>query len=1304
MRIQFFICCLFLFLVGKSQNNPLKLPEFLPPSPDAGAIIKGAELSSNPHTGTANVSVPIYTLKIKDFSLPISLNYSTNGFKPDEICSRVGIGWNLNAGGVITRIIRGKPDEFDIPSTQPMDPSDFTNPAKYDQLWTYLNQLSDPGFPDDSQPDEFRFNAGSLSGKFFRLRDGSIMTMPYENLKVSIGINGALHTIDAIVIIDEKGIKYEFGQFNVIEKTKTHSSNSGYLNKQVLATSWFLTQILLPTGDWIKFNYNPVEIHNITGYYEAKKMGLLPPYEICPNSNCDVRGRILVYNEFSQVTYDSHFLSSIETSNDEKAYFFYEPRPDNSGDKRLIGINIENGYASSYVNKTIKSFSLHYINQFYSPAQINCRYFLQDVTEENVELNAEQHKYIFEYNDPLHAPDRFSTTDHVGFSNKMGLPSKDTYEQSLANDADFATEINKKAPNGDAAQKGILKKVSYPTGGSDEFVYEPNLATHWGYVPKVYYNTVHLGGVGNGASITYTASFSAAKGQLIKEFHYNTEYRGVGNTPGAADSKVAFVRLIRISDGAAIQVWTLYDFSGFGGRADPNINTPVSIQAGVNYKLELEVRNGSNNFASVDIIYDAGVGDDWKEINEELCGVRVKKIVSFDPVSNKTNTKYYHYRSLNDTTQPSAQKLYYLNYITYVQFQQSGNPTPNTNCSATCLSKIFSYNSTATVEVNTAAAVTYTYVIESDDENCENGGIEYTYNTLGGTIGSNVLGFTDNMLIQNPNNYFNGKIANTRYFNNNRQTLKYITNNYILDTRTYSKQEKNYSVRKNYDLTGGGAITYPIIKQHFDRFDVLGYDLSTVFDHLNYTETTDYDLVNNTIATSRTTYAYNPGSTTLNNIHPSEISTTGSDNKVKKVVTKYPTDYPSTLPYSTMISKNILSVPVEETVTKDNKLIAATKTDYLEKTNGNFTFFVPSKVQMQANGPLEDRIRYFSYDNAGNPLELSKEKDVRMAYIWDYNNSLPVAELTLPRMLVNGSYDAPYTDQYAYTSFEAENKGGWVFGGAPQNDPNAVSGFKDYVLSSGNTISFNKQLLPNNLYTLTFWAKNGNVSIAPSYSGDAITTKNGWTLYKYVIPGTTTFSIELSGTATIDELRFHPSNALIKTYTYLPGVGVRTIANNNNDFIKYEYDEYNRLIRIRDWDNNIVKQMEYKYLENIYPCPNITPDWQNTGVTRCAKNNEVNNANTGIEEWEERDLNNCSPSYLTTRWVSHGVSANCPVETCNLPHHRLISGNCVTGTRVYIRSKFLGNLQWRCIYQYKYPDGYNEPEYEEFTNEPCVIQ
>src|ERR1035437_5376527 len=68
----------------------------------------------NYHTGTVNIEIPLYEIKIKDIvSIPIKLTYNTGGIKLTERPGPVGLGWNLQSGGYIQREMRGRSDDGD---------------------------------------------------------------------------------------------------------------------------------------------------------------------------------------------------------------------------------------------------------------------------------------------------------------------------------------------------------------------------------------------------------------------------------------------------------------------------------------------------------------------------------------------------------------------------------------------------------------------------------------------------------------------------------------------------------------------------------------------------------------------------------------------------------------------------------------------------------------------------------------------------------------------------------------------------------------------------------------------------------------------------------------------------------------------------------------------------------------------------------------------------------------------------------------------------------------------------------------
>lgn len=71
----------------------------IPPSPNAAALGKFGSMPVSLHTGTPNISIPLYTLRGRELAVPISLDYHASGIKLEEVASNVGLGWSLSAGG-----------------------------------------------------------------------------------------------------------------------------------------------------------------------------------------------------------------------------------------------------------------------------------------------------------------------------------------------------------------------------------------------------------------------------------------------------------------------------------------------------------------------------------------------------------------------------------------------------------------------------------------------------------------------------------------------------------------------------------------------------------------------------------------------------------------------------------------------------------------------------------------------------------------------------------------------------------------------------------------------------------------------------------------------------------------------------------------------------------------------------------------------------------------------------------------------------------------------------------------------------
>ena len=95
-----------------SYENELARMLKIPNTPEAQAFANYGNTSVSLYTGVPNISIPIYTISGRELDLPISLTYNASGVKVGQLASQVGLGWNLNVGGRISRIINGLVDDY----------------------------------------------------------------------------------------------------------------------------------------------------------------------------------------------------------------------------------------------------------------------------------------------------------------------------------------------------------------------------------------------------------------------------------------------------------------------------------------------------------------------------------------------------------------------------------------------------------------------------------------------------------------------------------------------------------------------------------------------------------------------------------------------------------------------------------------------------------------------------------------------------------------------------------------------------------------------------------------------------------------------------------------------------------------------------------------------------------------------------------------------------------------------------------------------------------------------------------------
>jgi hypothetical protein len=204
----------------------------------------------------------------------------------------------------------------------------------------------------------------------------------------------------------------------------------------------------------------------------------------------------------------------------------------------------------------------------------------------------------------------------------------------------------------------------------------------------------------------------------------------------------------------------------------------------------------------------------------------------------------------------------------------------------------------------------------------------------------------------------------------------------------------------------------------------------------------------------------------------------------------------------------------------------------------------------------------------GNVQQVTPHNGVTNAYVWDYNNSEPIAKAA-----------GTTIDQVAYTSFESNGTGSWSYTGVPDASHGGLTGNKAYALSNGAVSR--SGLTSGTTYIVSYWTTS---TTANTVSGTTATLQgktiniNGtnWTYFEHTVTGTT--SVALSGTSYIDELRLYPSTAQMTTYTYNLLEGMSAECDVDNRVTYYFYDTLGRLKYVKDQDGNVIKTTEYHYM------------------------------------------------------------------------------------------------------------------------------
>jgi YD repeat-containing protein len=441
-------------------------------SPTASELGQFGQYNVGLFSGTMAKSIDLYDLKTPNFNLPITLNYSTNGFQVDKMASWVGYDWSLSTGGVITRLIRGEPDDK---GTRIIFPKQLSASSQYnfstEEQNGVISQMHAFDEEYDYEPDLYSFNFSNYRGMFYFDNNNTPVLINHQGLKIS----GSHMSI--ITITDIAGIIYEF----IPSEFVRDPFGSGFYQTQDTRISFYLRKIIHPTGDEISFYYSPTsfayatEIRHIKTYVSEPTPG--QHYCTYDPGNSPNAQRI------AQIITSVH-LDSIVVKDGDKITFSKSTRLD-SGEPRLSDMRIFN--QSNELLKVIYfNHQFVYTDNYKSDLNVQAKYSNENFDEihyrmflNSIEISDKQEKkiqkYDFEYNNLQDLPIRLSySKDHWGYFNGKSNSSLLPYSINAAYYFP-GTNFGDRSPDWNFSRRGLLKKITYPTGGYSLIEYSQSM-------------------------------------------------------------------------------------------------------------------------------------------------------------------------------------------------------------------------------------------------------------------------------------------------------------------------------------------------------------------------------------------------------------------------------------------------------------------------------------------------------------------------------------------------------------------------------------------------------------------------------------------------------------------------------------------------------------------------------------------------------------------------------------------------------------------------------------------------------------
>ncbi len=477
-----------------------------PLSPQASMMQRFGNYPVDYSTGVPHISVPLYTIKVGDFELPISIDYHNSGIRVQDMATQVGLGWVLNAGGCISVMVKGGYDVKQEKGKQWSCRQEMDEANGYiydDDKWEDIAL----GRYGDTESDRYCYNFCGHSGVFRRKwhsvnKTPEFVSMPYSDMQIQMQSSqyyGMLAKISNLqyapfVLTDNNGIVYHFDypEISVGESGDYYNSPS--------AITYYLTKIELPNKrDSIVFHYSKASLYQTYSHSEYLSRGVGYEHNGLYSDNYSTGDPLygLTWKWYSFDKNNRHYVTEskldyIEWNGNKILFDYKDDRKEKRQDVQPLKLKrLTNVMVMNHEGTVIKQISLD--NDYYSGSwEGDYRMFLRSVSIRGTD-ESDEGTYSFEYYNDFRLPnycgiphpitnadknkkDENCHEDYWGYYNGMTSESWVPSVYSV-----YANGANRTSTP--LARTGSLLSVSYPTGGKTQYDMEINRLddkTPWG--------------------------------------------------------------------------------------------------------------------------------------------------------------------------------------------------------------------------------------------------------------------------------------------------------------------------------------------------------------------------------------------------------------------------------------------------------------------------------------------------------------------------------------------------------------------------------------------------------------------------------------------------------------------------------------------------------------------------------------------------------------------------------------------------------------------------------------------------------